>query len=109
MCIRDRIEGVRNPLARFPQDVVRPDGLGMNPLLQTPSMAIHPPLLYIGFISLTVPFAFAMGALISGNVSNLWLHLSRRWTLFSWITLTVGIALGGNWAYQELGWDGYWA
>ena len=103
------IEGVRNPLARFPQDIIRPDGLGMNPLLQTPSMAIHPPLLYIGFISLTVPFSFAMGALISGNVSNLWLHLSRRWTLFSWITLTVGIALGGNWAYQELGWGGYWA
>ena len=103
------IEGVRNPLARFPQDIIRPDGLGMNPLLQTPSMAIHPPLLYVGFISLTVPFAFAMGALISGDISNLWLHLSRRWTLFSWITLTVGIALGGNWAYQELGWGGYWA
>jgi len=103
------IEGVRNPLARFPQDIIRPDGLGMNPLLQTPSMAIHPPLLYVGFVSLTVPFAFAMGALISGDISNLWLHLSRRWTLFSWITLTVGIALGGNWAYQELGWGGYWA
>ena len=103
------IEGVRNPLARFPWGIVKVDGLGMNPLLQTPSMAFHPPLLYVGFVSLTVPFAFAMGALISGNLSNLWLHLSRRWTMFSWIALTVGVTLGGNWAYHELGWGGYWA
>ena len=103
------IEGVYNPLARFPNGQVAPDGAGMNPLLQTPSMAFHPPTLYIGWISLTVPFAFAVGALASGRVGSDWILRSRRWTLFSWIVLTVGITLGGNWAYRELGWGGYWA
>ena len=81
----------------------------MNPLLQTPLMAIHPPTLYMGWIGLTVPFAFAVAALISGRVGSGWILRSRRWTLFSWIILTIGITLGGNWAYQELGWGGYWA
>ena len=103
------IEGVYNPLARFPDGHMRPDGAGMNPLLQTPSMAFHPPTLYIGWISLTVPFGFAVGALLSGRVGSDWIHRSRRWTLFSWIILTIGITLGGNWAYRELGWGGYWA
>lgn len=103
------IEGVYNPLARFPDGVVMPDGRGMNPLLQTPSMAIHPPTLYIGWICLTVPFAFAVGALASGRIGSDWILRSRRWMLFSWIVLTIGITLGGNWAYQELGWGGYWA
>ena len=103
------IEGVYNPLVRFPGGHVAPDGAGMNPLLQTPSMAFHPPTLYVGWISLTVPFAFAVGALISGRVSSDWILRSRRWTLFSWIILTIGITLGGNWAYRELGWGGYWA
>ena len=103
------IEGVYNPLARFPNGQMAPDGNGMNPLLQTPSMAFHPPTLYIGWISLTIPFGFAVGALLSGRVSSDWILRSRRWTLFSWIILTIGITLGGNWAYRELGWGGYWA
>lgn len=103
------IEGVYNPLARFPDGIVMPDGRGMNPLLQTPSMAIHPPTLYIGWICLTVPFAFAVAALMSGRIGSDWILRSRRWMLFSWIILTIGITLGGHWAYQELGWGGYWA
>ena len=103
------IPGVYNPLAQFPGGYVAPDGDGMNPLLQTPLMAFHPPTLYIGWISLTVPFAFAVGALTSGRIGNDWVLRSRRWMLFSWIILTIGITLGGNWAYQELGWGGYWA
>ena len=103
------IPGVYNPLAQFPGGQVAPDGQGMNPLLQTPLMAIHPPTLYMGWIGLTVPFAFAVAALISGRVGSDWILRSRRWTLFSWIILTIGITLGGNWAYQELGWGGYWA
>ena len=103
------IEGVYNPLARFPGGQVAADGQGMNPLLQTPLMAIHPPTLYLGWISLTVPFAFAVGALASGRIGSGWILRSRRWMLFSWIILTIGITLGGNWAYKELGWGGYWA
>ena len=103
------IEGVYNPLVRFPDGQMAPDGAGMNPLLQTPSMAFHPPTLYIGWISLTVPFAFAVGALASGRIGSDWILRSRRWTLLSWIILTIGITLGGNWAYRELGWGGYWA
>ena len=103
------IEGIYNPLARFPGGQVAADGQGMNSLLQTPLMAIHPPMLYTGWISLTVPFAFAVGALLSGRVGSDWILRSRRWMLFSWIILTIGITLGGNWAYQELGWGGYWA
>ena len=103
------IEGIYNPLARFPNGGVAPDGAGMNPLLQTASMAFHPPTLYIGFTSLTVPFAFAVGALASGRLGSEWLLRSRRWMLLSWLVLTVGVTLGGNWAYRELGWGGYWA
>ncbi len=103
------IEGVYNPLDRFPNGQVAADGRGMNPLLQTPSMAFHPPTLYVGWISLTVPFAFAVGALASGKIGSDWILRSRRWMLFSWIILTIGITLGGNWAYRELGWGGYWA
>lgn len=103
------IDGIYNPLERFPDGLSAADGDGMNPLLQTPSMAFHPPTLYVGWISLTVPFAFAVGSLASGKISSEWILRTRRWTLFSWIVLTVGITLGGHWAYQELGWGGYWA
>ncbi len=103
------IEGVYNPLDRFPAGEVKVDGRGMNALLQTPSMAFHPPTLYIGWISLTIPFAYAVAALLSGRIGSDWIHRSRRWMLFSWIVLTIGITLGGNWAYRELGWGGYWA
>ena len=85
------------------------DGRGMNPQLQSPGMMIHPPMLYLGYISITIPFAFAMAALLSGRLDTGWLHAIRRWTLVSWLFLSVGITLGMWWAYVELGWGGYWA
>ncbi len=96
-----------NPFETLP--VTPPDGQGLNPLLQNPYMAIHPPMLYMGFISLTVPFAFAMGALMSNRLDTSWIRMTRRWSLVSWVLLTVGLTLGGMWAYEELGWGGYWA
>ena len=85
------------------------DGRGMNPQLQNPGMMIHPPMLYLGYISITIPFAFAMAALASGRLDTGWLHAIRRWTLVSWLFLSIGITLGMWWAYVELGWGGYWA
>lgn len=85
------------------------DGNGLNPLLQHWAMAIHPPLLYLGFVGTTVPFAFAVGALMTRRTGSEWVQLSRRWTLAVWTFLTIGIMLGGAWAYMELGWGGYWA
>ena len=85
------------------------DGRGMNPQLQNPGMMIHPPMLYLGYISITIPFAFAMAALLSGRLDTGWLHAIRRWTLVSWLFLSIGITLGMWWAYVELGWGGYWA
>ncbi|MCZ6748091.1 MAG: heme lyase CcmF/NrfE family subunit [SAR324 cluster bacterium] len=96
-----------NPLAtHFPAPL---DGRGLNPLLQHPAMAAHPPLLYLGYIGFSIPFAFAMGSLIRGKLDNEWVLTTRRWTLFAWYFLTVGQMLGGQWAYEELGWGGYWA
>lgn len=86
-----------------------PDGAGMNPLLQDPGMVFHPPFLYMGYVGFTIPFAFAMAALLSGRADAEWIKATRRWTLFSWLMLTFGIAMGGYWAYYELGWGGYWA
>lgn len=85
------------------------NGGGLNPILQNPYMAIHPVTLYIGYVGLTVPFAFAMGALISGKLGDDWIRNSRRWMLFAWTFLSVGLILGARWAYLELGWGGYWA
>ncbi len=85
------------------------DGQGLNPLLQNGYMVIHPPCLYLGYISLSLPFAFAMAALISGKLDTSWIRTTRRWTLVSWCFLTFGITLGAMWAYEELGWGGYWA
>jgi cytochrome c-type biogenesis protein CcmF len=85
------------------------DGSGLNPLLQSPAMLIHPPLLYTGFVGFSIPFAFAMAALFSGRLDESWFTSTRRWTLFAWSALSVGIVLGGAWAYSELGWGGYWA
>jgi cytochrome c-type biogenesis protein CcmF len=85
------------------------DGQGLNPLLQSPGMLIHPPLLYTGFVGFSIPFAFAMGALLSRKLDDAWFTATRRWTLFSWSALSIGIVLGGAWAYTELGWGGYWA
>ena len=85
------------------------DGPGPNPLLQNhPLMAFHPPMLYLGYVGFTVPFAFAIAALVTGRVGEGWLLETRRWTLFAWGFLTVGIALGAWWAYEVLGWGGYW-
>jgi cytochrome c-type biogenesis protein CcmF len=85
------------------------DGRGMNPLLQNYWMQIHPPTLYIGYVGCTVPFAFAVSALIHRRFDEEWVTVIRRWVLFTWIVLTVGIILGGVWAYETLGWGGYWA
>jgi cytochrome c-type biogenesis protein CcmF len=85
------------------------DGTGLNPLLQSPGMLIHPPLLYTGFVGFSIPFAFAMAALLSKRLDASWFTSTRRWTLFAWSALSIGIVLGGAWAYTELGWGGYWA
>ena len=85
------------------------DGHDLNPLLQDPGMVIHPPMLYLGYVGFSVPFAFAMTALLTHWRSELWSGLIRRWTLIAWGFLTTGIMLGGWWAYYELGWGGYWA
>src|SRR5699024_6022115 len=85
-------------------------GPGPNPLLQDhPLMAIHPPLLYLGYVGLTIPFAYAVAALVTGRTDRQWLVPLRRWTLFAWTMLTLGIIMGMWWAYAVLGWGGYWA
>ncbi|MGA8762247.1 MAG: cytochrome c-type biogenesis CcmF C-terminal domain-containing protein [Candidatus Sulfotelmatobacter sp.] len=85
-----------------------PDGNGLNPLLQYPEMVIHPPMLYLGYVGFTVPFAFALGALIMRYPGEKWIHITRRWTMVTWGFLTCGIFLGAHWAYSVLGWGGYW-
>jgi cytochrome c-type biogenesis protein CcmF len=85
------------------------DGRGLNPLLQNPYMAIHPPMLYLGYIGWTIPFCFAVGALAHGKLDYGWIAAMRRWCLVAWVFLSVGLTLGGLWAYEELGWGGYWA
>ena len=85
------------------------DGRGLNPLLQNFYMVIHPPTLYLGFVGLTIPYAFGMAALITGHLDDSWLRAVRRWTMFSWLALSIGLGLGMIWAYEELGWGGYWA
>src|SRR5436190_2211205 len=96
------------PFATMPRAVA--DGRGPLPLLQNhPLMAAHPPMLYLGFIGMTVPFAFAMAALLTGRLSDQWIRITRRWTLFAWICLTAGLFLGSLWSYSVLGWGGYWA
>jgi cytochrome c-type biogenesis protein CcmF len=89
--------------ARIPQD-----GNGLNPLLQNPGMVFHPPALYLGYVGFTVPFSFAMAALVTGDLGDWWIKKTRAWTLFSWLFLTLGIVFGGWWAYRELGWGGVW-
>jgi cytochrome c-type biogenesis protein CcmF len=95
-----------NPLA--PLSPVPADGRGLNPLLQHYAMAMHPPLLYLGYVGFSIPFAFAMASLIRGKLDNAWVVTTRRWTLFAWYALAIGQMLGGQWAYEELGWGGYW-
>src|SRR5438445_6453698 len=99
--------GQANPFHRLAYTPL--DGNGLNPQLQNPGMVFHPPMLYLGYISITIPFAFAMAALLSKRLDVDWLVAIRKWTLLSWLFLSVGICLGMWWAYVELGWGGYWA
>ncbi len=95
-----------NPFERgFPAPL---DGRDLNPLLQDPAMVVHPPLLYLGYVGLSIPFAFAMAALFSGRLGEEWIKAIQRWTVFAWLCLSCGILMGGYWAYYELGWGGYW-
>jgi cytochrome c-type biogenesis protein CcmF len=84
------------------------DGRGLNPLLRHPGMIIHPPMLYLGFVSFVIPFAFAIAALVTGRTDDRWIRITRRWTLWAWLFLSLGLILGGRWAYDVLGWGGYW-
>ena len=93
----------------FATQVAPADGVGLNPSLQNPYMMIHPPLLYLGYVGLTIPYAFAMGALLSGRTDERWLVATRRWTLLAFTSLGIGILLGAKWAYEEVGWGGYYA
>jgi cytochrome c-type biogenesis protein CcmF len=96
-----------NPFATF---ITTPpaDGNGLNPALQSYWMVIHPPSLYTGFVGMTIPYAFGMSALITGHLDDAWLRAVRRWTMIGWLFLTIGLMLGMIWAYEELGWGGYW-
>ncbi len=96
-----------NPFGRLPYTPA--DGSGLNPQLQNPGMVFHPPMLYLGYISMTIPFAFAIAALVSKQLDSDWLVAIRKWTLVSWLFLSIGLVLGMWWAYVELGWGGYWA
>jgi len=84
------------------------DGSGLNPLLRHPGMIIHPPMLYLGFVGFVIPYAFAIAALVTGRTDDRWTHITRRWTLWAWLFLSLGLVLGGRWAYDVLGWGGYW-
>ena len=100
---------VTEPFERFAPGDTLSDGDGLNPLLQHPVMMIHPIMLYIGLVGFAVPFAFAFAALVTGELGSSWFRTTRRWTLFAWLFLSIGILLGGRWAYEVLGWGGYWA
>jgi cytochrome c-type biogenesis protein CcmF len=84
------------------------DGRGLNPLLRHPGMVIHPPMLYLGFVSFVIPYAFAIAALVTGRNDDRWIRITRRWALAAWLFLSLGLILGGRWAYDVLGWGGYW-
>jgi cytochrome c-type biogenesis protein CcmF len=97
---------VSNPFMRISAPPI--EGNGLNPVLQDPALAIHPPFLYTGYVGLSVAFSFACAALIEGRVDAAWARWVRPWTLAAWMFLTAGIALGAWWAYYELGWGGFW-
>ncbi len=103
------LDFVTNPFEKLPAGEVLSDGAGLNPLLQHPVMMIHPLVLYTGMTGFAVPFAFGVAALASGELGSAWLRTTRRWTLWAWLFLSIGILLGGRWAYEVLGWGGYWA
>lgn len=104
LLVTNFLENPFNRLAMIPAD-----GQGLNPLLRHPGMIIHPPMLYLGFVSLTIPYAFAMAALIKGDKDDGWIRTTRRWALVGWLFLSLGLILGGRWAYDVLGWGGFWA
>ena len=102
---------IANPfqvLMSGPQITSTPDGQGLNPLLQHPIMAIHPPMLYLGYVGFAVPFAFAMASLITRQSGDGWIHTTRIWTMVTWMFQSIGVLLGARWAYAVLGWGGYW-
>lgn len=116
---------VENPFARYWQTLsgqtiiamippagatalIPPDGNGLNPLLRHPGMIAHPPMLYLGFVSFVIPYSFAIAALVTGRTDDRWIRLTRRWTLVAWLFLSIGLVLGMRWAYDVLGWGGYW-
>ncbi len=99
--------GPANPFAQLETPPV--DGAGLNPLLQNPAMVIHPPLVFIGYAGFAITFSLALGSLISGDPQGKWARRADRWTVFSWLALGLGILLGARWAYDELGWGGYWS
>jgi cytochrome c-type biogenesis protein CcmF len=101
-----QITAMFQPAGAMP--LVPGDGRGLNPLLRHPGMVIHPPMLYLGFVSFVIPFAFALAALITRRTDDRWIRLTRRWTLVAWLFLSLGLILGGRWAYDVLGWGGYW-
>jgi len=102
------LAGGVNPFASTPSPVPL-DGVGLNPLLQHPSMMIHPPMLYSGYVAFTIPFAFAIGALVTRRLDASWIRATRRFALIAWAFLGLGLLLGARWSYTELGWGGYWA
>ncbi len=99
-------------VAMFPPSgaelITQPDGRGLNPLLRHPGMIIHPPMLYLGFVAFVIPYAFAIAALVTGRTDDRWIRITRRWSLVAWLFLSLGLLLGGRWAYDVLGWGGYW-
>ncbi len=97
---------VSNPFARL--DPAPMQGAGLNPLLQDPALAAHPPMLYLGYVGMSIPFSLALAALIEGKADQAWAKALRPWTLLAWTCLTLGIGLGSYWAYYELGWGGWW-
>ncbi len=101
------LTSLSNPFALL--GFIPKDGQGLNPMLQNPGMIFHPPTLFLGYIGFTIPFAYAVSAMVIGKLDETWLRKTRRWNVLSWVFLTIGIILGGQWAYVELGWGGYWA
>jgi cytochrome c-type biogenesis protein CcmF len=102
----ETVAAILPPAGALP--ILPADGRGLNPLLRHPGMIIHPPMLYVGFVSFVVPYAFAMAALITRRTDDEWIRTTRRWTLVGWLFLSLGLILGGRWAYDVLGWGGYW-
>src|SRR5690606_26427416 len=100
------VEFTSNPFLRL--NPAPFEGQDLNPILQDPGLAVHPPLLYIGYVGFSISFAFALAALIEGRIDAVWARAVRPWTLTAWLFLTLGIAMGSYWAYYELGWGGWW-